>query len=90
MNYYIVKKDDTLDKILNTYGITYQNFISLNEGNIKEIIKEGNKIKLGNLRYDFNFKNNINRIYQSTKVEKDIDNQFICPYCKNIVVIPKQ
>ena len=30
MKYYITKKDDTIDTILNRFGITYQTFISLN------------------------------------------------------------
>lgn len=90
MKYYIVKKGDTIDKILKNYGLTYQYFISLNEGNVKDLFKEGNKIKIGNIRNDGNYKTNINKIYQEEKNEKDIDEQYICPYCKNIIVITKQ
>ena len=90
MQYYIVKKGDTFDNILNRFGITYQNFISLNNSDIKNILKEGNKIKIGNNRLSNNFKDNINRIYQSNnEIIKD-SIQCICPYCKNIIDIPKQ
>ena len=44
MRYYIIKKDDTLDKILNNFGLTYQNFISMNSGNLNDIIKVGNTV----------------------------------------------
>jgi len=90
MKYYIVKKGDTIDKILNNFGITYQNFISLNNGSIKDLIKEGNKIKIGDYRIDFSIKENINKIYQNNKNINEDEVQYICPYCKNIIIIPKQ
>ena len=90
MRYYIIKKDDSLDKILNKFGITYQYFISLNNGNIKDIFKVGNKIKIGELRTDLNYKSNINRIYQETTKDSEIETQYICPFCKNIIIINKQ
>lgn len=90
MRYYIIKQGDSIDKILNKFGITYQNFISLNDSNIKELIKVGNKIKIGNIRIDSSLKENINKIYQDSKRENDDEFKYICPYCKNIIIIPKQ
>lgn len=90
MRYYIIKKDDTLDKILNNFGLTYQNFISMNSGNLNDIIKVGNKIKIGELRQSLNFKTNINKIYQETNIDNNIETEYICPYCKNIIIINKQ
>lgn len=90
MRYYIIKKDDTLDKILNNFGLTYQNFISMNSGNLNDIIKVGNKIKIGELRQSLNYKTNINKIYQETNIDNNIETEYICPYCKNIIVINKQ
>ena len=90
MKYYIVKKGDTIDSILNKYGITYQNFISLNNGNFKDLIKEGNKIIIENNVYNRTYKDDINRIYQNKNNEKDEDIKYICPHCKNIILIPKQ
>lgn len=90
MRYYIIKKDDTLDKILNNFGLTYQNFISMNSGNLNDIIKVGNKIKIGELRQSLNFKTNINKIYQETSIDNNIETEYICPYCKNIIIINKQ
>lgn len=90
MRYYIIKKDDTLDKILNNFGLTYQNFISMNSGNLNDIIKVGNKIKIGELRQSLNYKTNINKIYQETNIDNNIETEYICPYCKNIIIINKQ
>ena len=90
MRYYIIKKDDTLDKILNNFGLTYQNFISMNSGNLTDIIKVGNKIKIGELRQSLNYKTNINKIYQETNIDNNIETEYICPYCKNIIIINKQ
>ena len=68
MQYYIVKKDDTLDKILNKFGLTYQKFISLNSSNINELIRTGNKILVNNSSYNRSYKDDINKIY--------LENQF--------------
>ncbi len=89
MKYYVIKKDDTIDKILNKYCLTYQKFISLNGSNLKEIIKVGNKIKLGNDAFDRSYKDNINKIYQENNEEIYLENKYICPYCKNILIIPE-
>ena len=90
MRYYIIKKDDTLDKILNNFGLTYQNFICMISGNLNDIMKVGNKIKIGELRQSLNYKTNINKIYQETNIDNNIETEYICPYCKNIIIINKQ
>lgn len=90
MKYYIIKKGDTIDSILNKFGITYQNFISLNDGDFKDLIKVGNKIIVDNNNYSRTYKEDINRIYQNKNIEKDEEIKYICPHCKNIILIPKQ
>lgn len=90
MKYYIIKKGDTIDSILNKFGITYQNFISLNDGDFKDLIKVGNKIIVENNNYSRTYKDDINRIYQNKNIEKDEEIKYICPHCKNIILIPKQ
>ena len=54
------------------------------------LFKEGNKIKLDELRIDNTLKDNINRIYQNGQKNNELNNEYICPYCKNIINIPKQ
>ena len=90
MKYYIIKKGDTIDSILNKFGITYQNFISLNDGDFKDLIKVGNKIIVENNNYSRTYKDDINRIYQNKNIEKDEEIKYSCPHCKNIILIPKQ
>jgi LysM repeat protein len=90
MQYYIVKKDDTLDKILNKFGLTYQKFISLNSSNINELIKVGNKILVNNSNFNRSYKDDINKIYLDNQYENEEELKYICPHCKNIIIIPKQ
>ena len=81
---------ERIDKILNQFGITYQRFIKLNNYNIKDIIKEGNIIKIDDTRNDRNIKDNIQKIYQDSFDKNNDEENIICPYCKNIITIPKQ
>ena len=90
MKYYIVKNDDTIDKILNRFGITYQNFIQLNSSNIKECLKVGKKIKIDNVKFDRTYKDNIQKLYQESNINIDEEEKIICPFCKNIIILPKQ
>lgn len=89
MQFYIVKKEDTLDIILNKFGLTYQKFISLNNSNIKELIKEGNKVIIKDYELARSFNDNITKIYEETLIEKNEEMKYICPHCKNIIIIPK-
>ena len=90
MIYYIIKKGDTIDSILIKFCITYQNFISLNDGDFKDLIKVGNKIIVEDNNYSRTYKDDINRIYQNKSIENDEEIKYICPHCKNIILIPKQ
>ena len=90
VKYYIIKKDDTLDKILKNYGITYQKFISLNNGNIKDLFVAGNKIVIDNNENNRSVKEDINKIYQSNNDRSEDEVKYLCPHCKNIILIPKQ
>ena len=90
MQYYIVKKDDTLDKILNKFGLTYQKFISLNNSNINDLIRVGNKILVNNNYLNRTYKDDINKIYLENKINNEEEIKYICPHCKNIIIIPKQ
>ena len=90
LQYYIVKKDDTLDKILNKFGLTYQKFISLNGSNIREQIKEGNKIIIESVILNRTYNEDIAKIYEEYKEDLNEEMKYICPHCKNIIIIPKQ
>lgn len=90
MQFYIIKKEDTLDKILNNYGLTYQKFISLNGSNIKELFKVGNKIIIDNASFTRSYNEDIIKIYEENKDIENEEIKYICPHCKNIIIIPKQ
>ena len=88
MKYYITKKEDTIDSILNRFGITYQTFVSLNNLDVKKGIQEGVKIRIPDHSNERSFKENISKLYQdNTKINNE-ENKIICPYCKNIIIIP--
>ena len=89
MRYHIVKIGDSVDKIINMYGITYQNYINLNGNDLLRNLEVGEKIKIGELRKSNEAINKINNIYKNNE---DIDlkyQKYICPHCKNIIIIPK-
>ena len=75
MQFYIIKKEDTLDKILNNYGLTYQKFISLNGSNIKELIKNKDLVhKIEDLREeDSNLNEIVNRLQKCKFTKKELD-----------------
>lgn len=87
MQFYIIKKDDTLDNILNRFGLTYQRFISLNNSNIKDLIKVGNKIIIDNSNRTYN--DDIIKLYEEKQNDSLEELKYICPHCKNIIIIPK-
>ena len=77
MQYYILKKDDNLDKVLNMYGLTYQKFISLNGSNFKDIFKEGNKILINKLNNTRTYNDDIVKIYEEKVEEVDEEIKYI-------------
>lgn len=90
MRYHIVKQGDSVDKIINMYGITYQNYINLNGNELSRILKVGEKIKIGDLRRKNN--DSISKINSLYKNNENLDlnyQKYICPHCKNVIIIPK-
>jgi hypothetical protein len=90
MRYHIVKLGDNVDKIINMYGITYQNYINLNGNDLKRNLDVGEKIKIGDIRRKkIDSITKINDIYIDNQ-DLDFDYQkYICPHCKNVIIIPK-
>jgi LysM repeat protein len=85
MKYHIVKEDDNLHSIAKNYGVSEEDLIEIN---FNEVFGLGKKIKIPQKR-DKNITKNIDDIYvnniQSNKRE---DEKYICPFCKNIILIP--
>ena len=90
MRYHIVKQGDNVDSIINKYGITYQNYINLNGNDLKRNLEIGEKIKIGEIRRKKS--DSINKINEIYKKEIELENsyqKYICPHCKNNIIIPK-
>ena len=83
MRYHIVKLGDNVDKIINMYGITYQNYINLNGNDLKRNLDVGEKIKIGDIRRKkIDSITKINDIYiDNDIIEKDFE------YCLKKVVV---
>ena len=90
MRYHIVKVGDSVDKIINMYGITYQNYINLNGDDLKRKLDIGEKIKIGDIRRkNIDYISKINEIYL-TNIDEELNYQkYICPHCKNVIIIQK-
>ena len=58
--------------------------------NINELIKVGNKILVNNSSYNRSYKDDINKIYLENQNENEEEIKYICPHCKNVIIIPKQ
>ena len=83
MFFHFVKKNESIDYILNEYGMTLDEFKLLNTNIDYKKLEQGMKIIV---------KNKV--INNKPLEEKDIydDEKFakyICPHCKNIILIPK-
>lgn len=90
MRYHIVKPEDTIDAILNKYGITYQQYINLNGDKITKRLLVGEKIKIGDIRVSKDTLDyNINNLYERNIYNDSNEQKYICPHCKNIIIIPK-
>jgi LysM repeat protein len=85
MKYHIVKEDDTLHSIAKNYEVNEEDLVEIN---FNEVFGLGKKIKIPQKR-DKAMTKSIDDIYLSDKsTSKREDEKYICPFCKNIILIP--
>jgi len=83
MKVHIFSKFDTLDKIINQYAITIDELKKANEELNIYSLKEGDKIKI------IKTKNSFKEVSEEIKLEQEEFQKYICPHCKQVILIPK-
>lgn len=87
MKFHIVQVGESKEKIAKLYNMDIEDISKLNPTiNNRELIV-GEKIKVGN---DNSIVDDITEIYIASQKEISIEDKYICPHCKNIIIIPKK
>ena len=86
MRFHIVQVGDNKEKIAKLYNVDVDDISKLNPTiNNRELIV-GEKIKIG----ANNIVDDISEIYIANQKEIVEEEKYICPHCKNIIIIPKK
>jgi LysM repeat protein len=87
MKFHIVQVGDNKEKIAKLYNVDVEDISKLNPTiNNRELIV-GEKIKIDNGN---NIVEDISEIYIANQKEIVEEEKYICPHCKNIIIIPKK
>ena len=87
MKFHIVQVGDDKEKIARLYNLEIDDISKLNPTiNNRELIV-GEKIKIGN---GSTIVDDISEIYIANQKDVIEDDKYICPHCKNIILIPKK
>ncbi|MBR3890500.1 MAG: LysM peptidoglycan-binding domain-containing protein [Bacilli bacterium] len=89
MKFHIVKYGEGKEKIAKLYNLELEDITRLNPTiNNRELIV-GEKIKIGDNKESLI--ENITKIYSDSSKDESIkEEMYICPHCKNIILIPKK
>jgi LysM repeat protein len=89
MKFHIVKLGENKEKIAKLYNMELEEITRLNPTiNTRDLIV-GEKIKISN--DDETLIESINKIYSSSsKSDGEKEEMYICPHCKNIIIIPRK
>lgn len=83
MKVHIYSKYDTLDKIINTYAVSLKDLQKSNENIDLFNLKEGDRLIINHSKKSFLEHN------EEIPLSSDEYQKYICPHCKNIILIPK-
>lgn len=87
MKFHIVQVGEDKEKIAKLYNLDVEDIAKLNPTiNNRELIV-GEKIKIGD---GSNIVEDISEIYIANQKEIVEEEKYICPHCKNIIIIPKK
>ena len=87
MKFHIVQVGDSKEKIAKLYNVEVDDISKLNPTiNNRELIV-GEKIRIGEGN---NIVEDISEIYIANQKDTIEDEKYICPHCKNIILIPKK
>lgn len=83
MKFHIIGPYDSLDKIVNEYAINIEDLKSANPNIDLFSLKTGDKLIIKKANVTFK------EIEENIKIESDEYQKYICPHCKNVILIPK-
>lgn len=87
MRFHIVQVGEDKEKIAKLYNVGVDDISKLNPTiNNRELIV-GEKIRIGDSN---NIVDDISEIYINNQKEIVEEEKYICPHCKNILIIPKK
>ena len=87
MKFHIVQAGESKEKIAKLYNVDIEDISKLNPTiNNRELIV-GEKIRIGD---SSNLVNDISQIYINNQKDLVEEEKYICPHCKNIIIIPKK
>ena len=89
MKFHIVQVGEDIDKICDIYGIEKETLEKLNPTINSRNLIVGEKLRIIH-KEDKKIVEDISSIYTSNEFEDYQDEKYICPHCKNIILIPKK
>lgn len=88
MKFHIVQIGEDINKICKIYGMDKEMLEKLNPTINCRSLQAGEKLRILS-KEDKKIVDNISSIYTNDQVEENEDEKYICPHCKNIILIPK-
>lgn len=90
MKFHIVQAGETLESIKKKYNMDDREFSLLNPDSRFKQYSIGDRVRVKDIDNTSKIVENIESIYNS-KIEKKegMDKKYICPHCKNIIIIPE-
>lgn len=89
MKFHIVQVGEDVNKICEIYNIDRNVLEKLNPTINSRSLIVGEKLRVI-LKEDKKIVDDISSIYTSNEEESTEDEKYICPHCKNIILIPKK
>ena len=89
MKFNIVQIGEDIEKICDIYGIEKETLEKLNPTINSRNLIVGEKLRVIS-KEDKKIVDDISSIYTNNEFEDNQDEKYICPHCKNIILIPKK
>lgn len=88
MKFHIMQAGESIDSIKKKYKMNDEEFSFLNPDYRYKKYEVGDSIRVKEVDNASKIVDNINTIYSSKKNEIKEERKYICPHCKNIIIIP--
>lgn len=90
MKFHIVKENETIDTIKTIYKMDDSEFLNINRLSSKNKLEVGQKVRvIDHNKYVTDTINSINEVINKDEEVQTEVKKYVCPHCKNIIIIPK-